>query len=193
MSLLRLRRLTTLPEASSLESRTSENSRFDFEAIAVNMRKQIITRKLHTSPPLDREWLNLQTLASVEVTSEDEAFPIESALLPEKKRGWRAAEPGSQTVRLIFDQPQKVRHISLEFEENETQRTQEFSLRWSPDHGNSYREIVRQQWNFSSPHATREVEDYSVELSGVTVIDLTIEPDKDNYNARASLSSLRLA
>jgi hypothetical protein len=168
-------------------------ARFDFRAIVANMRKQIITRKLHTPPPLDREWLNLQTLASVEVTSEDAAFPIESALLPEKKRGWRAAEPGTQTVRLIFDQPQRVRHISLEFEEAETKRTQEFSLRWSPDHGNSYREIVRQQWNFSSPDATREAEDYRVELSGVTVIDLTIEPDKDNFNARASLSSLRLA
>ena len=157
------------------------------------MRKQIIPRKLPTPPPLDREWLNLQTLASVEVTSEDEAFPIESALLPEEKRGWRAAEPGIQTVRLIFDQPQKLRHISLEFEENETKRTQEFTLRWSPDHGNSYREIVRQQWNFSSPDATQEAENYRVELSGVTVIALTIEPDKDHGNARASLSSLRLA
>lgn len=158
------------------------------------MRKQIITRKL-ALPRLDQEWLNLQTLASVEVTSEDEAFPIESALLPEQKqkRGWRAAQPGTQTVRLIFDQPQKLRHISLEFEEIETKRTQEFTLRWSPDHGNSYREIVRQQWNFSSPDATREAEDYTVELSGVTVIDLTIEPDKDNGSARASLSSLRLA
>jgi hypothetical protein len=153
------------------------------------MRKQIIAR-----PPLqEREWLNLQTLASVEVTSEDEAFPIESALLPQEKRGWLAAEPGAQTVRLVFDQPQKVRHIALEFEETETQRTQEFTLRWSPDYGNSYQEIVRQQWNFSPPGATRETEDYMVELSGVTVIDLTIEPDKDSRKARASLSRLRLA
>ena len=98
MSLLRLRRLTTLPEASSLEFPTSENSRFDLRAIAANMRKQIITRKLHPPPPLEREWLDLETLASVEVTSEAEAFPIESALLPEKKRGWRAAEPGRQTA-----------------------------------------------------------------------------------------------
>ena len=130
----------------------------------------------------------------MEVSSENEAFPIESALLPEhKKRGWRASEPGIQTVRLIFDQPQKLSHISLEFEENETKRTQEFTLRWSPDHGNSYREIVRQQWNFSSPNAIREVEDYRVELSGVTAIDLTIEPDKENGNALASLLSFRLA
>jgi hypothetical protein len=37
----------------------------------------------------------------------------------------------------------------LVFEENETQRTQEFALRWSPDGGNSLKEIVRQQWGLA--------------------------------------------
>ena len=44
-------------------------------------------------------------MASVELTSEDDAFPIESALLGQVKQGWRAAGPGVQTIRLIFDQP----------------------------------------------------------------------------------------
>ena len=79
------------------------------------------------------------------------------------------------------------------FEETETKRTQEFTLRWSPDQGSSFREIVRQQWNFSSPDATRETEDYAVNLSNVTLLDLTIEPDKENGKARASLLSWRLA
>lgn len=157
------------------------------------MRKQIIARTLQTPSPPESEWLDLETLATVEVTSENEAFPIESALLPEENRGWRAAEPGIQTIRLIFDQPQRLRRILLTFEETETQRTQEFTLRWSPDHGNSFREIVRQQWNFSSPAATREIEAYVVDLSGVTLLDLTIDPDKENHNARASLLGLRLA
>jgi hypothetical protein len=72
-------------------------------------------------------------------------------------------------IRLVFDQPQRVRHISLVFEENEIARTQEFVLRWSPDGGRSVKEIVRQQWNFSPPETIREVEEYQVELSGVTV------------------------
>ena len=38
---------------------------------------------------------------------------------------------GAQTIRLIFDQPQKLKRISLVFEESETERTQEFVLRWS--------------------------------------------------------------
>jgi len=70
-----------------------------------------------------------------------------------------------------------VKQISLVFEEKESARTQEFVLRWSSDNENSFREIVRQQWNFSPPETTREVEDYRVELSDVTVLELVIVPD----------------
>jgi hypothetical protein len=157
------------------------------------MRKRKVTPSQKADPILDQGWLDLESAASVEITSEDSAFPIESALLQQEKRGWRAAEAGVQKIRVIFDEPQNFKRILLEFEETETNRTQEFSLRWSPDRGNSFREIVRQQWNFTSPDATRETEDYAVELSGVTLLDLTIEPDKDNRQARASLLSLRLA
>lgn len=157
------------------------------------MRKRKVTPTRQVNPRLDQGWLDLESVASVEITSEDSAFPIESALLQQEKRGWRAAEAGVQTIRVIFDEPQRLKRILLAFEETETNRTQEFSLRWSPDRGNSFREIVRQQWNFSSPDATRETEDYSVELSGVTQLDLIIEPDKTNRQARASLLSLRLA
>ena len=63
--------------------------------------------------------------------------------------GWldveRAATSGSQTIRVIFDQPQRLGCISLVFEERESERTQEFVLRWSKDGGNSFTEIVRQQ------------------------------------------------
>ena len=156
------------------------------------MRKRI-RPTLSASPTLDQGWLNLETAASVELTSEDIAFPIESALLWRDRGGWRAAELGSQTIRLIFDEPQRLRHICIAFEETAIHRTQEFTLRWSPDQGNSFREIVRQQWNFSSPNAMREAENYAVELSNVTLLDLTIEPDKENSKARASLLSLRLA
>jgi hypothetical protein len=138
-------------------------------------------------------WLNLESTASVEVTSEDNTFPIESALLRQEKGGWRAAEPGVQMIRLIFDEPQRLERISIVFEETETERTQEFTLRWSPDRGSSFREIVRQQWNFTSPDATRETEEYNVDLPNVTLLDLIIDPDKGNRKAQASLSSLRLA
>ena len=80
------------------------------------------------------------------------------------------------------------------FEETEAERSQEFVLRWFSDGGHSFREIVRQQWNFSPPDTIREIEDYQVELSDVTVLELVIVPDKSRAAAtRASLKSLRLA
>jgi len=88
---------------------------------------------------------------------------------------------------------QRLTRISLVFYESAKERTQEFVLRWSPDGGRSFREIVRQQWNFSRPDTIREVEEYRVELSDVTVLELVIMPDISGGAARASLKSLRLS
>jgi len=79
----------------------------------------------------------------VEVTSEDKDYPVESAPVSGTMQGWRAASPGTQTIRLLFDQPQKLRRISLVFEETATRRAQEFVSRWSTDGGRSFGEIVR--------------------------------------------------
>jgi hypothetical protein len=114
-------------------------------------------------------------------------------LAAEEVRGWRAAASGTQTVRLIFDEPQRLTRIALVFEETETERTQEFVLRWSGDGGRSFREVVRQQWNFSPANTTREIEEYHVELSEVTVLELVIVPDISRGAARASLKSLRVS
>jgi hypothetical protein len=157
------------------------------------MRKQIVGAAPKEVSPPDQEWLNLEQLATVEISSEEATHPIESALLPGQGPGWRAGEPGEQTVRLIFDHPLRIKGIRLLFEESEVARTQEYVLRWSPDGGKSFREIVRQQWNFSPPDTIRELEDYRVELSGVTVLELSIVPDKSRGPARASLAQLRLA
>ncbi len=157
------------------------------------MRKRLISSMPHDRLTVDGAGLDLANLATVEITSEDEAHPIECVLQLGETHGWRAAEPGPQIIRLLFDQPQKLKRIWLVFEETETERTQEFALRWSPDHGRSFREIVRQQWNFSPPGTVREIEDYAVDLSDVTVLELKIVPDKSGGEARASLASLRLA
>src|SRR5262249_43414059 len=51
-------------------------------------------------------------------------------------------------------------------------------------------EIVRQQWTFSPPGTTREVEDYRANLAGVGVLELAIRPDLGSADAIASLESL---
>lgn len=152
------------------------------------MRKRIFVTSANVRGNGER-WLDLEHAATVEVTSEDKDFPIESSLSDEHKQGWRAAEPGAQTIRLLFDEPQEIRCISLEFEEDEVKRTQEFVLR----SGGPFREIVRQQWNFSAPSSTRETEEYRVELSEVTILELTIVPDISGGAACASLKGLRIA
>jgi hypothetical protein len=140
-----------------------------------------------------RRKLDVERAAVVEVTSEDNDHPVESAFVSGNVRGWRAAAPGTQTIRLVFDQPQPLRCLSLVFEENETARTQEFVLRWSPDGGTSVKEIVRQQWNFSPPGSVREAEEYQVQLSGVTLLELIINTNIGGGLARASLKNFRIS
>ena len=96
------------------------------------MRKTII-RPVAINPPASPEekWLNLDEIAAVEVTSEDPDFPIEFALTAGGGRGWRAAEPGEQLIRIVLNNPRLLRRIRLEFSESAVERTQEFTLRWS--------------------------------------------------------------
>jgi hypothetical protein len=157
------------------------------------MRKRIIGQGPREVSAAEQGWLDLERLAQVEITSEDVDYPIESALIPGTGLGWRAAQPGEQTIRLQFDEPLRLKRIHLVFQEDEHERTQEFVLRWSPDGGQSYREIVRQQYNFSPPGVAREVEDYDIDLDGVTALELRMVPDISGGSARASLAQLRVA
>ena len=157
------------------------------------MRKRHISPTPPSVPPSGQTWLDVEHTALVEVTSEENGYPIESALLGAGNQGWRAANSGTQTIRLIFDEPQKLRRIWLVFEDRRNTRTQEFVLRWSADTGHSFREIVRQQWNFSPPHTTTEAEEYRVELPNVALLKLIITPDIGGGTARASLTSLSLS
>jgi len=157
------------------------------------MRKRLIDPVAQGGPEPSRTWLALEEIASVEVTSEAEDYAIEGALLRGSKRGWRAGSPGTQTIRLLFDQPQTVRLIRLVFQEEESPRTQEFVLRWLPKDATTWKDIVRQQWNFSPPNATQEREEYLVELPAAAALELNINPDISNAEARASMESLRVS
>ncbi|MGB8992248.1 MAG: hypothetical protein WCD80_09360 [Desulfobaccales bacterium] len=157
------------------------------------MRKRLIGHGPREVSAAEPGWMDLERLAQVEITSEDVGYSIESALIPGRGSGWRAAQPGEQTIRLRFDEPLRLKRIHLVFHEDEQERTQEFVLRWSPDGGQSYREIVRQQYNFSPPEIARQVEDYDLNLDGVTALELKIVPDISGGRARASLAQWRVA
>ena len=158
------------------------------------MRKRIIG-----DAPIDREsnaaesWLDLEQIATVEVTSEDPDFPIESVFDGSNGPGWRALEKGKQQIRLIFDLPISVKRVRLRFSENKLARTQEFTLRWSSAQEGLSQEIVRQQWNFSPTGSTSEMEDYRTSLDGVAVLELAIRPDLERGDAKATLAEWRIA
>ena len=157
------------------------------------MRKQIINQNSQAASPGGQVWLDVPNIALVEISSEDATHPIEAALTPGDGPGWRAAQAGEQTIRLVFDEPQKIKRIQLLFLEEQQGRTQEFVLRWSADAGQSYRDVVRQQYNFSPPGMTREFEDYTVELNAVTTLELKIIPNISGGDVRASLAQLLIA
>jgi hypothetical protein len=157
------------------------------------MRKRIINQTTQTTPSTNQDWLDLERIAQVEITSEDSAFPIESALITGTGSGWRAAQPGKQIIRIFFDKPQKLKRIHLLFDEDKLERTHEFVLSWAVDRGKSYHEILRQQYTFSPPNTTREDEDYTVNLDGVMVLELRIVPDISGGSAHASLTRLQVA
>jgi len=159
------------------------------------MRKEIVGHKPAAEKSHDDNWLDLETIAHVQLTSEDPAFPIENALSlnPEhNEAGWRASSSEPQTITLGFDTPLHIRRIFLHFIVRETERSQEFVLRYSSAKETD-REIVRQQWNFNPTGSCQEIEDYTVDLEGVTKLELVIDPDCGSGHSRATLNALRLA
>lgn len=160
------------------------------------MRKSVIQSDNQASAKTAHEnWLDLEQIAQVEVTSEDANLPVEHALGAVATTGWKASETGPQIIRLRFDAPQTIRRIQLHFVDRETERAQEFAL--SAGSGEKLSEVVRQQWTFSPHGSTEELEDYAVDLHGVTTLELRIDPDRSHdpkmSREYASLKSLRLA
>ena len=161
----------------------------------VVVRKRLISTEGQSRNISEGNWLALEEIAQVELTSEDPAFPIENALSDTETTGWRAAGPGPQVIRLLFERPQTIRRIQVHFLERVSERNQEFAV--LAKQGGDFREVLRQQWNFSPHGTTEEIEDYNVALDGVVALELKIDPDRTHDPKQskhvASLQRLRLA
>jgi hypothetical protein len=170
-----------------------KSARCVFERENQDMRKHIINPTETSAPTTSEDWLDLEEIARVEVTSEAPQHPIESAFKHGESLGWRASQPGEQTIRLLFDEPKDLRRIWLRFREPKVERTQQFTLGWADNQTGPLREIVRQQWNFNPRSSTMEVEDYKVDLRHVLALELTIDPDLGKNQAFATLAEWRMA
>ncbi|WP_432744688.1 hypothetical protein ABXJ76_04980 [Methylobacter sp. G7] len=159
------------------------------------MRKTIINQAGENTPSSDLDFLDLEHLAQVEFTSECLEHPVESALVltADSVSGWQAAIAGEQIIRVVFDQPRTIEHIVLMFEERQQSRTQEFVLLWLMDNEDAYHEILRQQYHFSPPNTTCEIEHYEVRLNQLKALELRIIPEINGGDACATLKQLRLA
>ena len=159
------------------------------------MRKSIVSPSAVAHPPISDLWRDLERIARVEISSEDQQFPIEHALGKKTTTGWRAAEKGPQLIRLHFDEPLNIKRLQLHYVEQAAARSQEFAV--FAGAGSELKEVVRQQWSFSPHGSTEEIEDYTVNLSGITTLELRIDPDRSHdpklSQAYASLQSLKLA
>ena len=159
------------------------------------LRKQVVPKRSSQSAPFEGE-ISIADVATVQVTSEQADHPIDNAFDHNRGPGgsrWIAGGPGDQTVILLFDSPQTIRKIGVEVEELAVSRTQELSVSVSSDGGRTYRELVRQEFNFSPPSTSFERELWSAPAGAVTHLRLEIKPDKGGRVGRATLTSLTLA
>ena len=139
--------------------------------------------------------LDVASLALVEVSSEEERFPIDNAFDGQRGPGgscWMASEPGEQSVLLSFHKPQRLRALSIEIEEHRNTRMQHVRLLVSQDGGKTYEELLARDFTFSPYGQTFERETWDLSLEGVTHLLLRITPHKAQGSSRASLTSLVL-
>ena len=133
--------------------------------------------------------------AAIAYTSEDPAHPVEHMLDgccgPGAPR-WSSARPDTtEHIVIEFDRPQTISGLVYEVEETTRERTQEVRVEASEDGGQSYRQILVQEYNFSPGGATYQREEQRFNLRQVTHLHLTIVPNKSG-SGTATLTALRL-
>jgi hypothetical protein len=167
------------------------------EGIAM-LRKHIIPTAPHAAASgtgLKPDGLHVPALATVLVTSESPDHPVDHLFDGHDGPGgtrWVASVDGEQALILAFDTPQTIREVAVETEELYASRTQVLTLSLSQDEGRTYREILRQEFNFSPPGTTFERERWSVAGARVTHLRVAIQPDKGGAPCRATLTSLAI-
>jgi hypothetical protein len=139
--------------------------------------------------------LNVAAGATIAYSSEEPAHPVDCMFDGRDGPGgtfWESArENTTETLLIEFDHRQIISRLIFEAEERERERTQEVRLEASSDGGDSFRQLLNQEFVFSPRGATFQREDLRIGLVDISHLRLTIVPNK-NGSGRAKLTSLRL-
>jgi hypothetical protein len=159
------------------------------------VRKRLLAEPGAPSAPLPANEIDLVACATILYSSEDPRHPIEHLLDGRSGRGathWMSARQNTaEEIVIEFDRPAHVLRFIFDAEEVEVERTQQVTMEFSTDGGNTYRTGFVQEYTFSPRGSTYQREDLSFDLPKVSHVRLTIVPNKGG-TGRASLTSLRL-
>jgi hypothetical protein len=139
--------------------------------------------------------IDIAGCATIAYSSEDPAHPVEHMLDGRRGPGatrWMSARPDTtECIVIEFDRPPTISRLVYEVEETMRERTQEVRVEVSEDGGQSYRQVLVQEYNFSPGGATYQREEQRFNLRQVTHLRLSIVPNKSG-SGTATLTTLRL-
>src|ERR1700680_11042 len=135
------------------------------------LRKRPLEAEAATSARAAGE-IDIAGCATIAYSSEDPAHPVEHMLDGRSGPGatrWMSARPDTtEHIVIEFDRPQTISRILYEVEETMRERTQEVRVEVSEDRGQSYRQILVQEYNFSPGGAAYQREEQRFNLPQVT-------------------------
>jgi F5/8 type C domain-containing protein len=139
--------------------------------------------------------VDIASCATIAYSSENPVHPVENLLDgrsgPGATRWISARSDVIEQIVVEFDQPQTISRLVYEVEGAVRERTQEVRVEVSEDGGQTYRQILVQEYSFSPGGATYQREEQRLNLHQVSHLRLTIVPSK-NGSGTATLTSLRL-
>ena len=134
----------------------------------------------------DDRWLDREALADVTII-------VGGERVARSPHGWSADCPGEQMIEIRFRHSTSVSRLRVVSWEVDQSRTQEMTIWACLRRGEGHREVMRQRFTFRPGGATAQVEEYALQLTEVSALQVRIVPCIDGRRAVARVSELRIA